>query len=271
MRILRSCAVALFLALSLAIDALPAQVTAQDLPYTFFLTRYELGQSMDMSKLERVAYRSDGEPFAKAPDGSTVTMSGQGAWEPNSKRATGGGQYAIKDPSGAVRSQGTWRVTSLVSFQKIPGWWNMPGLKEEGWQGPSGSTTFSGILKVNVSLDNLGDGVLETWCLMPGVTKPGDHKSDGISLTGGTFNFLDYHDNEMGPHGVMFYSTDPASDGMVLGADGTTIFRAGSPSTLPATGEYDGSTTLIRTLVLAAFGLALIGAGLALGRRTVQD
>ena len=44
-----------------------------------------------------------------------------------------------------------------------------------------------------MNLENLGDGVLEAWCVMPGVAKPGDHRSDGISLTGGNFNFADYH------------------------------------------------------------------------------
>jgi len=243
-------------------------VDAQDLPYTFFLTRYELTQNAD-HKLERVAYRPDGQPFAKAPDGSTITMSGQGAWEPNSRRATGGGQYIIKDAAGTVKTQGTWRVTGFDSFQKLSDWWNIPGLKEDGWQGPPGSTSFSGFLKVNVNLDNLGDGVFETWCLMPGVTKPGDHKSDGISLTGGAFNFSDYHEQESTrpPQGVMFYSTNPADDGNVLTADGTTIYRAGSPGTLPAAGEYDGLRMTIRALGLAAVGLGLIGAGLVLGRR----
>ena len=102
------------------------------------------------------------------------------------------------------------------------------GLKEEGWQGPPGSVAFSGFLKLNVSLDNLGDGVLEMWCLMPGVSKPGDHESDGISLTGGAFNFSDYHDNEKAPQGLMFYSTNPAEDGYVLTSDGTTTYRAGA-------------------------------------------
>ena len=72
---------ALFLALGLSASALPSKVAAQDLPYTFFFTRYELVRSMD--RPQRVRYDSDGRPFAKAPDGSTVTMTGRGAWEPN--------------------------------------------------------------------------------------------------------------------------------------------------------------------------------------------
>jgi len=261
---------ALLLALALSASSRPSTTAAQDLPYSFFLTRYELGQSVDMSRLERVSYHSDGQPFAKAPDGSSITMSGQGAWDPSSKRATGGGQYIIRDPSGSVKAQGAWRVGSFISFDKLSGWWNVPGPKEEGWQGPPGSTTFSGILRLNVSLDNLGDGVFETWCLMPGVMKPGDHRSDGMTLTGGAFDFSDYHEQESTrpPHGVMFYSTDPASDGMVLTADGTTMYRAGQPGRLPSTGSYTDASATMWAITLAAIGLALIGAGAALRRST---
>jgi hypothetical protein len=227
MRIAHAWVVGLFVAFALGTNALPSPVAAQDLPYTFFLTRYEMAMSMSgasMNTPERVTYRSDGQPFAKAPDGSTVTMSGQGAWEPNSRRAMGSGQYKITDPAGTVKAQGSWRATSFISFQKLAGWWGISGLKEDGWQGPAGSSSFSGFLKLNVNLDNQGDGVLEMWCLMPGVTMPGDHTSDGIALTGGSFNFSDYHDNEMGDQGVMFYSTDSADDGNILTPAGTTTY-----------------------------------------------
>lgn len=273
MRLSRIWVLAAFSLVAWITTPLPSSVAAQNLPYTFFLTRYELGQSMDMSnmgRLERVRYHSDGQPFAKAPDGSSITMSGQGAWDPGSKRATGGGQYTVKDPSGAIKAQGAWRVTSFISFDKLSGWWNMPGLQEEGWQGPPGSTTFSGFLKLNVSLDNLGDGVLEVWCLMPGATKPGDHKSDGISLTGGPFNFSDYHEQEGArpPQGLMFYSTNPAEDGMVLASDGTTTYRAAGPGRLPSTGTYEDASATMRALGLAAIGLGLIAMGVALQRRS---
>src|SRR5687767_12967817 len=113
MRTLRSSIGVMALAVVVAFHGLALRVTAQDLPYTFFLTRYEMSQSMQhMGQLERVRYHSDGQPFAKAPDGSTLTMSGQGAWEPTSKRATGGGQYSIADASGVVKAQGAWRVAS---------------------------------------------------------------------------------------------------------------------------------------------------------------
>lgn len=248
---------------------LPMRAVAQDLPYTFFLTRYEMDQSMGHTgQLERVRYHSDGRPFAKAPDGSMLTMSGQGSWDPISRRATGGGQYTITAATGAVTAQGAWRATSLVSFQKLPGWWGMPGLKEEGWQGPPGSVSFSGFLKVNVELDNRGAGVLEMWCLMPDVPLPGDHTSDGIALTGAGLDFSDYHENETaGDQGIMFYSTNPAEDGYVLTADGTTTYRAAAvPRALPAAGDAAGIEGSWAAS-LAAVGLGLIGAGLAVRRR----
>src|SRR5687768_7347514 len=78
----------------------PSSSTAaqeEEPPYTFFFTHYELlGESDDP---EGVRYHSDGEPFAKAPDGSTMTLSGKGGWNPSSKTAEGGGQYTIEDKS----------------------------------------------------------------------------------------------------------------------------------------------------------------------------
>src|SRR5215211_6793030 len=82
------------------------------------------------------------------------------------------------------------------------------------------------------------DGTLVAWCLMPQVLKkhphlvnPDGHVSDGISLTGGKFNYRNFREGEMsGPpyQGVMFYSTDPASGGYVLTPKGTTVPR-GAP------------------------------------------
>jgi hypothetical protein len=218
----------LAVALVSSVVAWPTQTTAQeDLPYTFYFTHYELLGDPDSP--EGVRYHSDGQPFAKAPDGSKVTLSGQGGWNPNSKTAEGGGQYTIEDASGEVKSEGSWRVTDFSSFEQLDGWWGMgPEFKEEGWQGPPGSPSFSGFLTLKVSLENQGDGTLVAWCLMPDVPKPDDHKGDGISLTGNDFNFTDFSESEMSLEGVMFYSTDPMSHGYVLTSDGHTVRKTAS-------------------------------------------
>jgi hypothetical protein len=252
----------------------PTETTAQeDLPYTFFFTHYQL--LGDPNSPEGVRYHSNGKPFAKAPDGSKITFSGKGAWDPNSKTAEGGGQYTIEDASGEVKSQGSWQVTDFVSFEQLDGWWGMgPEFREEGWQGPPGSPSFSGFLKLNVHLENEGDGVLTAWCLMPDVPKPDDHKGDGISLTGGDFNFTDFSESEMSLEGVMFYSTDPASHGYVLTSDGHTVrktashsLRASTSASSSATASASplpssGGTPLVGVLSLVAT-LALVGSSAA--------
>ena len=105
---------------------------------------------------------------------------------------------------------------------------------------------------------------------MPGVPKPGDHTSDGISLTGGAFDFSDYREQESTrpPQGLMFYSTNPAEDGMVLAPDGTTMYRAAGPGRLPSAGTYEDTSAIMGALALAAIGLGLVGMGAALRRRS---
>jgi hypothetical protein len=203
------------------------------MPYTFFLTRYEIHGNPNNPSWVR--YHNNGKPFAKAPDGSKVILSGKGGWNPKSKNAQGGGRYTIKDASGAVRAKGTWRVTDFSSFEYLSGWWGLgPDFKEKGWQGPPGSASFSGFLTLKVNLAGQGSGTLVAWCLMaeplkrnPHLVNPDGHVSDGISLTGGKFNFKNFKPNERGgaPYdGLMFYSTDPASDwGYVLTPDGHTV------------------------------------------------
>src|SRR5918911_982247 len=272
--IVLSASLALLVALASSNSGAESKAAAQEnLPYTFFFTHYEL--LGDPNSPEGVRYHSNGQPFAEAPDGSKITLSGKGGWNPRSKTARGGGQYTIEDASGAVSSQGSWRVTGFSSFKQLDGWWGMgPEFKEEGWQGPPGSPSFSGFLKVNVHLENEGDGVLTAWCLMPDVPKPDDHKGDGISLTGDNFNFTDFSESEMSLEGVMFYSTDPASHGYVLTSDGHTV-RKSAPDSLMASDSASssatasasplpssGGTPLVSVLSLVAT-LAVVGSGAA--------
>jgi hypothetical protein len=273
--IVLTASLALLVALTLSVSLGQSKAAAQEeLPYTFFFTHYEL--LGDPNNPDGVRYHSNGKPFAKAPDGSTLTLSGKGGWNPYSQTAEGGGQYTIEDANGAVTAQGSWQVTDFSSFEQLDGWWEMgPEFKEEGWQGPPGSASFSGFLTLKVNLENEGDGVLTAWCVMPGVSpKPDDHQGDGISLTGGDFNFTDFSESEMSLEGVMFYSTDPASEGYVLTSEGTTVRKTATVSpTASATASpsatasvsplpTSGGPSLVWPLTLVA-ALALVVSGMA--------
>jgi hypothetical protein len=221
---------ALLLTLALSSTIGPSNAAVQKkLPYTFFFTHYQL--LGDPNNPDGVRYHSNGKPSAKAPDGSKVILTGKGGWNPKTDTAKGGGHYTIKGSSGALKAQGSWRVTDFRSFEQFSGWWGLgPNFKEKGWQGPPGSASFSGFLTLKVSLERQGEGTLVAWCLMPQVLKkhphlanPDGHVGDGITLTGGKFDFTNFKENEMSLEGVMFYSTDPASDGYVLTPKGTTV------------------------------------------------
>jgi hypothetical protein len=204
-RIYRFAAVATVavIAAALLVGRGPSAQTAP-LPFSFYLTHYEL--LGDMNNPSGVRYHSNGAPFAKARDGSSIAFSGQGGWDPASRHVTGGGRYVIKDRSGAVKAQGTWRATRFISFLQLPGWWGIENFNEEGWQGPPGSASFSGILKLRVTLSDLGNGLLRLWCLMPTVPKPSGHVGDGLSFTSRQLRFTKFREQERGLEGVMFYS-----------------------------------------------------------------
>jgi|SRR5215213_2850948 hypothetical protein len=174
------------------------------LPFTFYLTHYEL--IGDMQNPTGVRYQNNGAPFAQARDGSRITFTGQGAWDPATERATGDGTYVIRNRAGKLRRRGTWQARRFVSFRMLRGWWGIENFTEEGWQGPPGSASFSGFLTLRVSLSGRGGGVLRLWCLMPTVPKPRGHVSDGLSFVGSGLRYTDFREQEQTLEGVMFYS-----------------------------------------------------------------
>jgi len=104
-------------------------------------------------------------------------------------------------------TRGTWTATQFIDFRQLAGWWDIANFKEEGWQGSPGSASFSGFLRLRVSLSAGGRGVLRLWCLMPGVPKPKGHAGDGLSFVSrGGLRFTDFRAQERTLEGVMFYS-----------------------------------------------------------------
>jgi len=117
---------------------------------------------------------------AIAPDGSTITMSGQGTLTAGpGKNASGGGTYSL-----STGVSGTWSVTGVQGFvsygEAIP-------------QGLPGA--FGGETKLKISLDNGATGVLTITCLLG---RPPAGKMEGISVilgSGGQFTKPDGGDN----------------------------------------------------------------------------
>ena len=120
----------------------------------------------------------EGPDVATAPDGSTVTLSGDGAFKagPN-QSASGGGEYTVTDPAGNVVASGDWTVTGVLGFV------------DYGDATPQGLPAFlhGGQLKLAVTLEGYDSGVLKVSCVL-GKFPLG--KEEGINLVlgqGGNF------------------------------------------------------------------------------------
>jgi len=100
---------------------------------------------------------------AKAPDGSTITMKGNGSLttSPDSS-ASGGGTYAKSNGD-----SGTWTVTGLDSFVS--------------YGAGTVSPTNGGEAKLSVTLSNGQTGLLTIICVAPGSSPP-PSKMEGIQL-----------------------------------------------------------------------------------------
>jgi MYXO-CTERM domain-containing protein len=241
------------LALMLGLGALPSNAHAADLPYKWFLVHVVFHP--DQSKTVGITVTVNGQDLTRAGDGSTLTTTGGGSFDPDSKQADGTGQYTIKDGAGKVTSQGSYQVTGFVSWQQLPGGFP-PGFKVDGdGAAPPGMAPSSGILKLNVKLDKLGDGVMVVNCKLP--TTPGAAGlEEGVVLTVGNFNFTEIVHTE---------KTAPSDERTVFFVPASKAMTAPAPTTAPTTGtDLPPSAT---ALILGAFALLIMGAGLALRRR----
>jgi hypothetical protein len=129
---------------SLALASSPAKTHVKPMPFTFYMTHYVL-LGDDPNNPTGVRCESTGKPTAKARDGSTIALSGQGGWDPAAARVSGGGRYTITDPAGAVTKEGTWRATRFVSFKQLPGWWGDPRVPGGRLAGPARLVVVLGV------------------------------------------------------------------------------------------------------------------------------
>ncbi len=63
--------------------------------------------------------------IARADNGDTVSIAGQGSVSIHPKSVTGSGTFVHKAPDGTVKAMGTWTALQLMSFRS---WGNSPGL-----------------------------------------------------------------------------------------------------------------------------------------------
>ncbi len=112
----------------------------------------------------------------------------------------------------------------------------------------------SGILKLNVKLDKLGAGVMEVNCKLPTTPEAASLK-EGVVLTVGKFSFTE---------DVHTAATAPSDERTIFLVPASQAMPAPAPTTAPATGA--DMTPSAAALILAAFALLVMGAGLALRR-----
>jgi hypothetical protein len=154
------------------------------LPFTFVFSRHERPAP------GVIRHGPDGRAVAAAQDGSTVALTGAGGWDATSGRADGGGSYELADTSGGFE-RGSWRTRRFVSFVQMPGWVS-PETTEQRAQGLPGSRPFAGELKVEVTLEGLGTGILTAWSARSAEARQAlGRRMDGFTLVGAEFRFTD--------------------------------------------------------------------------------
>jgi len=119
--------------------------------------------------------QAGGEDSAKANDGSMITLTGSGTFQVRhgegvSKHVTGGGTWETFDSSGKSTGSGTYKVTSLVSWEEAPGS-PVPGTIDEIGDGTLADNR-AGLLVVRIEYSDGSKGVLDVSCHLPGMGPP---------------------------------------------------------------------------------------------------
>jgi hypothetical protein len=144
----------------------------------------------DVIKIDFVAgcAMPGGTASAKAEDGSKITVTGSGTFVPGDPdEVTGGGTWRTE--GGAVgAASGTYRVTSLVSWEPAPGTFPLPCDKIARIQ-----DTHAGLVELRVAYSNTKRGVLVVSCHYPDTP---NSVFEGITTSMG---FVDFFNHEEPP------------------------------------------------------------------------
>ena len=255
------------LVLALEAVGLASTASASHLPVKFLLTHIEGSPNIETTDELKVSL--EGQDLTKAADGSTLTTSGSGSFDPAARQADGGGRFTIKDPAGAVKSQGAWQVTGLVSWQQLPGGFP-PQLKVTAPPPPPGTGPSAGIAKFSVRLEGVGDATMEVHCTLPTTPDPNHTLLEGVILTGAGLNFTTPVMDDTAPAAEATIFLAPVAAPAAAPAPAAPVPAAApaaqparAPSQLPRTGLAGAGFV---PLGLALGGL-LMGAGLWSRRR----
>ena len=123
-----------------------------------------------------------GRASAIAQDGSTLTLTGSGTFEPGDPDdVTGGGTWTA---TGSVTGSGTYEVERLLSFISAPG--AFPPLKDLIGN-PADAT--AGLALLQIEFSNEQHGVLTVSCALPGPPAAPPSVFEGIRVSMGYVDF----------------------------------------------------------------------------------
>jgi len=120
---------------------------------------------------------------ARGNDGSKITLTGSGTFEPGeADDVTGGGTWKTFSPTGAQTGSGTFRVKKLVRFEAAPGTQFAGNIDRIG----TDATVSAGLVVLRIAYSDGSKGTLIVSCHLAGTP---DSVFEGITATKGFVAF----------------------------------------------------------------------------------
>lgn len=136
----------------------------------------------DVVSITNGAINSGGVASAKAKDGSKITVTGSGRFQPgDAENVTGGGTWKTFDAAGNQTDAGTYEVRGLAHWKKAPG--TPPPLTDNIGNPAEGS---AGLAVLEVAYSNSTHGTLTVSCHLNSTP---DSVVEGISAAMGFVDF----------------------------------------------------------------------------------
>lgn len=132
--------------------------------------------------------RPGGHASARANDGSKITLTGHGTFEPGeSDNVTGGGRFETFDAAGHSTGTGTYKVKGLVRFDKAHGGIPAGGLNDRIGRRKD---AHSGLAIMKIKFSDGAKGILVVSCELEGAPH---EMFEGITAT---WSFVDFWNRE---------------------------------------------------------------------------